>query len=203
MTGWSFEASLRNGRRILVRPVTPQDRRLLSVGFDHLSDRSRYLRFLVNKKALTEDELNRFTAAESDGHAAFGALDIDAAPPRPAGIARYVCLPGRRDAAEIAITVVDSYQGQGLGSLLIGALACHAVAHGIASIVALVHEANAEMLHLFRQMGGREVAASDGEVELVIPLHRDPANYPPTKTGDAMRQAARLLEASRAAPHQG
>lgn len=189
MEDLSFETTLRNGARVLIRAVTPDDRPLLEIGFSHLSDRSRYFRFLAPKSALSERDLDYFTNTHGDDHVAIGALDIGFTPPKPVGIARYVRLRDRRDAAEIAITVIDSHQGLGLGSVLIGTLAHHAATHGVTSFVALVHEDNEKMLHLFKELGGREESDLDGEVEMVIPLHRNPAAYPKTKTGNAMREA--------------
>lgn len=135
---------------------------------------------------MTERELNNFTNALGDDHVAIRALDVATLPTQPVGIARYVRLPDRPDAAEIAIAVIDSHQGLGLGSLLIGALALHAVEHGINFFVALVHVDNEKMLLVFHELGA-QIESHDGfEEELTVPLHHDPANYPNTLTGDCL-----------------
>ncbi|AUJ63916.1 hypothetical protein B9057_14635 (plasmid) [Aestuarium zhoushanense] len=192
MVKGAFETTLRNGGRVLIRPVKPADRHLLEIGFAHLSQASRYFRFLAPKSGLSDRDLDFFTTSHGDDHVAMGALDIDIEPSQPVGIARYVRLPDQRHAAEIAVTVVDSHQGLGLGSVLIGALACQAVAHGVTHFVALIHEDNRKMLHLFDELGARAEAELGGEVEIRFPLHCDPAAYPDTKTGDAVREVYRL-----------
>lgn len=187
-----FETTLRDGARVLIRPVLPEDRHLLEIGFEHVSQTSRYIRFLAPKSRLSDRDLDLFTTSHGDDHVAMGALEIDAEPAQPVGIARYVRLSDRRDAAEIAVTVVDDYQGLGLGCILIGALARHAASDGITHFVALVHEDNRKMLHLFKELDAQVESDAGGEVELRIPLHRDPAAYPNTKTGDAFRDVYRL-----------
>ncbi|MCV2892070.1 GNAT family N-acetyltransferase [Lentibacter sp. XHP0401] len=188
----AFETTLRNSGRVLVRPVVPEDRHLLEIGFAHVSEASRYFRFLAPKSRLSDRDLDFFTTSHGDDHVAIGALDIDAEPPQPVGIARYIRLSDRRDAAEIAVTVVDDYQGLGLGCILIGALACHAASDGIMHFVALVHEDNRKMRHLFDELDAQVESDLGGEVEMRIPLHCDPAAYPDTKTGDAFRDVYRL-----------
>ncbi len=41
-----IKTCLRDGTPILIRAVEPEDKHLLEIGFEHLSDRSRYFRFL-------------------------------------------------------------------------------------------------------------------------------------------------------------
>lgn len=192
MTSGAFETRLRNGAHVLIRPVVPEDRHLLEIGFAHLSQASRYFRFLAPKIRLTGRDLDYFTTTHGDDHVAFGALDLVPVPPIPVGIARYVHLPDRRDTAEIAVTVVDDHQGLGLGCILIGALAWHAASHGVTHFVALVHQDNRKMLHLLNELGARVESGPAEDVRLSIPLHRDPVGYPDMKTGDAVRDVYRL-----------
>ncbi len=187
-----FEATLRNGETVLIRPVTEADKHLLEVGFEHLSDRSRYFRFLRPISKLSEKQLNYFTDTEEPNHVALAALSLGRAGPDPAGIARYIVLEDGTDTAEFAITVVDSYQGVGLGSLLFGTLAYHAVGNGIAEFVGLVHRENKPMLHLLNELEASVTRLDSFERELSVALHHDPELYPATPAGEAMRQAYRL-----------
>ncbi len=96
---------LRDGSAVLIRPVRPADDGLLADGFARLSDRSRRMRFLGPKEALSAAELRYFTDVDHRDHEALGALDH--ARGGGVGIARY--LRDREDpyAAEIAVTVID------------------------------------------------------------------------------------------------
>ena len=74
-----------------------------------------------------------------------------AGPGQLAAEARYV--PIGDGAAELALTVLDSYQGAGLGRLLLDALAERAPASGIERLRAIVNLSNARMLHLLAPYG--------------------------------------------------
>ena len=66
---------LRDGSAVLIRPVRPADDGLLADGFTRLSDRSRRMRFLGPKEALSAAELRYFTDVDHRDHEALGALD--------------------------------------------------------------------------------------------------------------------------------
>ena len=184
-----IKTHLKDGTLVKIRFVRPSDKHLLEVGLAHLSDRSRYFRFLRPVTRLTDEELEYFTATYGDDHVALGALDISTPEAMPVGVARYVRPKDDPERAEIAVTVVDSHQGRGLGTMLVGALAAHAVKHGVREFVALVHADNAAMLRIFHELGAEMVQSYDTEMELSVPLHRDPACYPKTLAGDAARRA--------------
>ncbi len=165
-----FPTTLKNGASVLVREVTSTDRHLLEIGFAHLSDRARYFRFLGAHKNLTEKELDRFTAANGPNHVAVGALLIDGPTPEPIGIARYIRLPDQKHVAEIAITIADQYQHQGLGSLFLGLLAKFARQGRITEFIALVHSENTAMLGLLDQFGGVQTALGGEDIEVAFPV---------------------------------
>lgn len=181
------------GGDILVRPIKAVDRHLLQLGFDQLSERSRYFRFLMRREALSEEELDFLTAKNTEDHVALGALDLYFSPPRPVGIARWVRNEDVPDSAEIAITITDRYQGRGLGTILICALGFRAASAGLDHFTAIVHQENAAMLHIFQQLGGHLEPASKGEVQVVLPILKDAANYPQNSLGDKMREVFSLL----------
>lgn len=172
---------------VLVRPMTPADRHLLQYGFDHLSEDSRYYRFLMRRSALTDEELDFLTAANSATHVALGALDIARRKPRPVGVARYVRNAPSEATAEIAITIADRYQGRGIGTAMIGLLAYLATGQGITDFTAMVHAENEKMLSIFRAAGSQIDPARQGEVRVTMPLHADPSSYPANRTGDTIR----------------
>lgn len=189
-----IETTLRNGVRVLIREVAPQDRPLLELGFDRLSDESRYFRFLHPVRRLSERELSYFLHAQGPDHRALGALDVGGPKPEPAGIGRYCRLPERPDLAEIAVTVVDAYQGIGLGSLLVCLLAKCAVIDGVEAFTAILHPENVSMAGLFAELGGVIERRDRFEIEMRIPLFADPAAYPATPTGEVARRAYALLK---------
>ena len=111
---------LRDGPTVLIRPVRPVDARLLADGFARLSARSRQLRFLTPKKELSPAELCYSTDVDHHDHEALGALDHPGG--RGAGVARYIRDADDPQAAEIAVTIIDDWQGRGLGPELVAPL---------------------------------------------------------------------------------
>lgn len=69
-------AELRDGTKVLLRLVRPSDKELLLRGFEQLSARSRYLRFLVPKAVLTDEELRYLTEIDGEDHFAIGAVRL-------------------------------------------------------------------------------------------------------------------------------
>jgi GNAT superfamily N-acetyltransferase len=145
---------LRDGSAVLIRPVRPEDAGLLEDGFARL----RY-----------------FTGVDHRDHEALGALDHVRG--GGVGIARYV--RDREDpyAAEIAVTVIDGWQGRGLGTELLAQLSERACQEGIRRFTAAVAADNAAMTGLLRNLGadvvGREFGTLEYEVALAcVPVRR-------------------------------
>ena len=115
VAGDGMVVTLRDGARILVRPIAPEDKELLRRGWERLSDQSRYERFLVSAPELSERQLAYLTEVDHHDHEALGALDAETG--EGIGIARFVrgADPTR---AEAAVTVIDAWQGRGVGTAL-------------------------------------------------------------------------------------
>lgn len=136
---WKYNRSyrehftLRDGTRVLVRCLHPDDREKILEGFVHLSSTSRYLRFLTPKRLLSDEELRFFT--EIDGMNHFGLVAVRSCPDGSEGpgvaVARFLRLADDPVAAEPAVTVVDEMQGQGAGKILFERLAAAALERGI------------------------------------------------------------------------
>jgi RimJ/RimL family protein N-acetyltransferase len=168
LTSTAQTTVLRDGSVVLIRPVRPADAELLAEGFERLSPESRRLRFLTAKEALRPGELRYLTDVDHHDHEAIGALDL--ATGQGAGIARYLRDTKDRRTAEIAVTIVDGWQGRGLGTELVARLAERARAEGIERFVALTAGVNVAMGLLLRHMGGTVLAREFGTVEYELDL---------------------------------
>lgn len=160
---------LRDGANVLVRPVRPDDKPLFVAGFERLSKESRYLRFMGFKKVLSVRDLEFFTELDHADHEAIGAIDPFTG--EGLAVARYMRFPHDRYSAEAAVVVIDSWQGRGLGGMLLARLVARAREHGIERFVATLFTDNKAMLALFQRIGDVEVLSSKGEtVEIDIAL---------------------------------
>jgi GNAT superfamily N-acetyltransferase len=168
------EVQLRDGATVIVRPIRASDRDLLLDGFERLSPQSRYRRFLAPMEDLSEPMLRYLTEVDHHDHEAIGAIDPVSG--HGIGIARYVRHEDRPDAAEAAVTVADDWQGRGLGTLLLGALADRARAEGIRTFTGVVLAANQEMLEVLDPVAQVHVVDRDTgtiAVEADVPSDRE------------------------------
>jgi RimJ/RimL family protein N-acetyltransferase len=153
---------------VLIRPVQSADASLLADGFARLSARSRQLRFLGPKQELSPAELRYFTEVDHHDHEALGALNY--ADGRGVGIARYVRDADDSQAAEIAVTIVDDWQGRGLGTELVAQLSDRARSEGIRRFTALVAADNPAMTGLLRHVRADLVRRERGALQYEIML---------------------------------
>jgi GNAT superfamily N-acetyltransferase len=118
----SYEESvhLTDGQRVQLRLIRPSDKEMLREGFELLSADSRYARFMSPKSRLTETELEYLTDVDGVNHFAMGAVRRRfVSTDQGIGSARFVRLVDQPDTAEPAVTVLDEFQGKGLGSILL------------------------------------------------------------------------------------
>lgn len=105
----------------------------------------------------------------------------------PAGTAwaspGYVRYAGDPQAAEIAVTIVDDWQGRGLGTELLAGLSDRTRSEGVRRFTALTDAGNVPVAALPRNAGARLVRRGPGTVEYEITL---------------ISEAARGLEGSKA-----
>jgi RimJ/RimL family protein N-acetyltransferase len=159
-----------DGTRLRLRYLTPSDGPLLASGMAELSPQSRQQRFLAAKTMLSAGDLRRLTAVDGHNHVAIVAV-YEADPGRLAGVARYVRDAQRPQEAEIAITVADALQGQGLGRALGLALADVAKSLGVRRFTASLLGTNLAAQRLFHAMSHHvQTAYSSGIADLIVEL---------------------------------
>jgi RimJ/RimL family protein N-acetyltransferase len=153
----AFEFTLDHGTRALVRPIRPEDAPRLQEGFRRLSQLARRRRFLDEVSELSEEQLRQLTHLDQVNQVAWGALNLDKADEPGIGVARYHRLDEEHDAADVAITIADEYQGHGAGTLLHACL--HATAHrnGIRCFYYDVHGDNDRFIRQLKELGAEHV----------------------------------------------
>jgi len=166
-----FESNLPDGRRILFRPISPDDKDLLAAGFRRLSPASRYRRFFRSIDHLSPAQLKYLTEVDGVDHVAWVAVLPDAPPDEQgAGVARWVRLTEEPDAAEAAVTVVDSLHGMGIGTTLLRLLAREAVTRGVHCFKAWVLGENQAIQAVLKDLGARPGKWEAGTLEMTVPL---------------------------------
>ena len=161
---------LRDGSLVRIRQGHHTDRDLLVRGFERLGPESRYRRFLTPMRDLGEKTVRYMTELDHHDHEAMIALDEQGR----AGIgdAFYLRDAERPETAEVAVTVVDAWQGRGLGSLLLESISARARDDGIRTFTAPMLARNGAMMHLFERLGPIRIvdrAAGTVQIEVAIP----------------------------------
>jgi GNAT superfamily N-acetyltransferase len=179
---------LKDGTRMLVRPIVPDDKDLLVEGFARLSPESRFRRFLGYMDKLRAPLLRYLTEIDYVDHFAWIGLDADEN--RGIGGARYVRMRDDPTAAEAAIVVVDEYQHRGAGTILLQLLGASALANGITHFVGEALAENQPIRDLLVNLGARIYEAGAGEVGFEVDLPASEEDMKGTALYRALRAAA-------------
>ncbi len=160
-------AGLRDGTRVSLHSIGPEDRACVARGFEQLSTRSRESRFLRPMSRLDGATLDYLTATDGHRHLAIGARVSE---DDRIGLARCVRLDEEPDVAEVAVTVLDSWQGRGAARVLVTELARGADAVGIRCFRALFRYDNLPIARLLQGAGIPFVPEGGGMIRADIPL---------------------------------
>lgn len=155
------EVELRDGTRVWIRPIAPEDAQREQLFVRGLSPESRYFRFMNTIRELSPEMLDSFTHPDPAREIALVAITRDLLDPRQIGVARCVRADAQADSAEFAIVVADEWQGKGLGSLLMRELIAAARARGLRRLEGWVLATNHAMLELMRALGFEAGGAPD------------------------------------------
>lgn len=163
------EYGLAGGRAVVLRPAGPGDFPAIARLYGELSEdsfRSRFQSGVPVPELVAK--LARFGPPPGAGSVVAAAAGD---PGHLVGEARYVSLGER--AAELGLTVLDGYQGAGLGRLLLAALVHHARDGGAERLRAVVSLANGPMLHLLEHYGWVLAGSADGYSVAVLEISTD------------------------------
>jgi RimJ/RimL family protein N-acetyltransferase len=149
--------TLLDGTPVRFRPIRSRDKARLLDAFHRLSSMSRYRRFFAPVHTLSEAQLRHFTEPDFVDHVAWVA-ELPNQPGRPlAGVGRWIRSRTDPRLAEVALTVADSHQGLGLGTMLFRLLATSAARRGVRTFEAWVLADNRPMRALLRAFGPASV----------------------------------------------
>jgi len=145
---------LKDGTPVTLRAIRPDDKPRLLKAFRELEPESIYMRFFAHRNALTDEDLRRATEVDFVRDVALVVTVGQGEGETIIGGARYDVFEsdGVRS-GEIAFTVEEEYQGQGLASRLLRHLIRIAGERGLARLEADVLQRNGAMLAVFSRCG--------------------------------------------------
>ncbi len=155
--------TLPNEGRVRIRPARVDDLAAIKAGFERLSEESRYNRFFSARSKLSDGLAASLTDIDHVTHFAWGVFDPD----RPSDVgddsglgvaAARLILDKHATSAEAALTVVDEYQGRGIGRFLVELLVATAADVGATVLRFEILRQNRGMIGLAAGMGATKHA---------------------------------------------
>jgi RimJ/RimL family protein N-acetyltransferase len=180
--------TLRSGDVVRIRQVRPDDAPALVLAYEKLGEQSRYRRFFTVMPELPEATLKTAVEVDHVNHEALVALPLLST--EIVGECRFIRLPDQPDTAEVGVTVVDAWQGRGLGSALLARLSEHALEAGIEYFTAEVLAENRTMLALLPSLGQVETESRGPVVSARVELG-EPSRQAHPDLFDLLTAAAR------------
>lgn len=160
---------LRDGTEAVIVPLEHANREALREEYEHLSRETQFDRFLTAVPRLTDTMLDRLVD-DVDGivHVALVLLIVtEDGTELPLGLARIIRYPDDPTAADVAVTVVDEWQGRGVATALLEGLMQHRP-RGVERIVTVIRASNAASLAMLRRLGEVETMEPKAGTQLVV-----------------------------------
>jgi acetyl coenzyme A synthetase (ADP forming)-like protein len=168
---YETEVLLKDGSRILLRPIKRDDVDRWLDFISRLSQRTMYLRFHYMPK-LGRDDAIRFCSVDYNNAFAFVAEALKGQRREIIAIGRYYRIPDK-PSAEVAFAIEDAYQGRGIGTKLVEWLANVARDRGITTFEAAVLAENKGMMGVFKDYGFHVSSEYEGNVyRVTFPIAR-------------------------------
>lgn len=156
-----IETRLTDGRRFILRAIRPSDQSRIRDGIIEMSDHARYLRFFSTFREPPEGIVRRLGAVDGRTHIGWGALLMEGDEHPAMGAAHAIRSQEDCPTAELAIAVLDEYQGLGLARMLIAAVLAHGLKAGIQTMDIHILPENKPATSLMLSLGARRTSTLD------------------------------------------
>ncbi|MFB3906938.1 MAG: bifunctional acetate--CoA ligase family protein/GNAT family N-acetyltransferase [Candidatus Eisenbacteria bacterium] len=157
------EWTTKNGRRVVIRPIRPDDETLLVDFHEVLSEKSvrlRYMNPLLLSHRVAHERLSRICFLDYDREMALVVEDRDSDGRKILAVGRLSKLRGAEE-GRFSILVGDPYQGWGLGKEIVRRLVDFARDEGLERLTTSLSSDNQGMLAIIGQLGFRKTGASE------------------------------------------
>ena len=171
-TQYIGEWKMKDGKKVTIRPIRPEDEPLMVNFHEGLSERSVYLRYfspLKLQQRVAHSRLTRICFNDYDREIALVAEEHGPkGDPQIIGVARLSKLHST-NAAEFAVVVIDKWQHKGLGTELTKRLVQIAKNEKLDRLIAYTLRENKEMQNMCKKVGFK-VRIPVGESESIIEM---------------------------------
>ena len=192
----SFYYPLRDGQVVWFKPLERSDREKVIEGFHRLSEQSVYNRFFGYLKELSDEQLDKLLDTNSYDHVAWGAFDFKGDEPFGIGVGRFWRSAERPNEAELALTVIDEYQGKGVGTVLLCILFCIAGKIGIDTFTGIILAENRNLVRRFSDLGAK-LTLKGSEYVMRLPVYLSPDELPDTLYANILKNVSKIIKERR------
>ena len=158
--------TLLDGSEVTVRALRKEDAALERDFIRNLSPESRWMRFLGQIGDPSDSLIRKLTELDYQHDMAFIALSRESGIVREVGVSRYSLAPDGQS-CECAVTVADTWQGKGLGTVLMRDLFDIARRRGIHSMFSIDANENERMQELARDLGFKRKRDPDDPTRVI------------------------------------
>jgi len=158
--------TLLDGSEVTVRALRKEDAALERDFIRNLSPESRWMRFLGQIGDPSDSLIRKLTELDYQHDMAFIALSNEGGITHEVGVSRYSLAPDGQS-CECAVTVADTWQGKGLGTILMRDLIDIARKRGIRSMFSIDANENERMRELARDLGFKREQAPDDPTRVI------------------------------------
>ncbi len=158
---------LKDGRKIKVRPIKPEDEPLLLDLFDAFSKETWRHRFFCPMKEITHEDIVKYANIDYRREIAIvGELEDEN---KIIGMGRLIIEPGE-NTGEFAVVVGDPWQRLGLGQKLLESIILIARDRELEKIWGAVLRRNGPMINLCKKLGFKTKIESEDTVKVILEL---------------------------------
>jgi len=144
---------------VCLRTIRPSDEARIRDGIAQMSDRSRYLRFFSAFRSPPDSVVKRLSAVDGHDHIGWGAILLDGADNPPIAAAHAIRSDTDPAMGELAVAVLDEYQGLGVARMLIAAVLGDCQAEDLCRLEMQVLGENRAAIKLLLALGAQQTAS--------------------------------------------
>ncbi len=164
---------LKNGQKILLRPIRPEDEPEHLALFNHLDQQDIYFRFFRAIAHVKHEQMAQLTQIDYEREMAFIATtDSQDGQHETLAVARAI-VGSEGSEAEFAIIVRSDLHGYGLGTLLMDKLIRYCRSRGLKRIVGYVLSNNQKMQRLAKRFGFKSTYTEEDGVKVILSLETE------------------------------
>ena len=161
--------TLADGTIVVARPMHPCDAKKATAFRASLTDDSLMARFLGFIPKVTKQLVKQLVTVDYKTEMAI-VTEITTDSKTVAGVGRIAVDPATPNAVELAVIVVDAFQGQGLGTQLIEYMLYIAKDMGYTTVTAMLSSSNEKVIKMIDALGFTKVQQLDGTIKAHIAL---------------------------------